>query len=80
MACARAQRGWGLNVTKSIFGELCARQITFGFSNVLRPPEIAPVEFVGAEGEDRFSLGGEAEISGNDGKRAFLGQVGEDAR
>jgi len=54
-------------------------QIAFGFSEVLRPAEIAPVRLIGAKGEDRFTLGGETEIGRDDGKDAFLRQVGEDA-
>ena len=78
--CLRTQKVPGRGVPTSICGEFCARKIAFGFSNVLWPTEIAPVEFIGAEGENRFTLSGEAQIGGNDGKGTVFGQFGEDAR
>lgn len=41
--------------------------------------EVAPVVVVGAEGEDFFALGGEAEVGGDDGEGAFFGEHGEEA-
>ena len=55
-------------------------QITLGFSEILRPAEIAPVRLIGAKGEDYFTLGSETEIGGNNGEGAFFWKVGEDAR
>jgi hypothetical protein len=34
---------------------------------------------VGSEGEDFFSLGGEAEVGGDDGEDAFFAEEGEEA-
>lgn len=42
--------------------------------------EVAPVVFVGAEGQDFFALGGEADVGVNDGKDALFGEHGEEAR
>src|SRR6266576_2853274 len=42
--------------------------------------EVAPVVFVGAEGEDFLALGGETEIDINDGEGAFLVEHVEEAR
>ena len=64
---------------RQLRGKLSARQIALSFGDILRPAKIAPVIFIGAEGEDRFALRGETQIRGNDGKDALLGQVGEDA-
>jgi hypothetical protein len=60
----------------STCGIFSVRQIAFGFSEVLRPAEIAPVGLIGSKSEDRFTLGGEMEIGGDDGESAFPGQVG----
>ncbi len=42
--------------------------------------EVAPIIFVGAEGEDFFALGGEAKIGVDDGEGAFFGEEWEEAR
>jgi hypothetical protein len=41
--------------------------------------KVAPVVFVGAEGEDFFALGREAKIGVDDGEDAFLSEHGEKA-
>src|ERR1039458_8250349 len=64
----------------SACGKFSVCQVAFGFSEDLRPAEVAPVRPIGAKGEDRFTLGGETKIGGDDGEGAFLGQVGQDAR
>jgi hypothetical protein len=43
------------------------------------PAEIAPIVFVGAEGEDVFALGAESEVGGDDGEDAFFGEHGKEA-
>ena len=42
--------------------------------------EIAPVVLVGAEGQDFFSFGREAEVGVDNRKGAFLGKHNEEAR
>ena len=42
--------------------------------------KVAPVVIVGAEGEDSFALGGEAEVGVDDGEDAIFGEPGEKAR
>jgi len=42
--------------------------------------EVAPIVLVGAEGEDGLALGGETEVSGDDGKGVFFGEHGKEAR
>ncbi len=42
--------------------------------------EVAPIIFVGAEGEDFFALGREAEVGRDDGEGAFFGEHGKEAR
>ncbi len=54
-------------------------QIEGGLGEVGGAAEVAPVVFVGAEGEDFFSLGGEAEVGVDDGEDAFFGEHGEKA-
>ena len=55
-------------------------EILRGLRHVLWPAEIAPVIFVGAEAEDFFSLGGEPQVRGDDGERAFLHHQREQTR
>jgi hypothetical protein len=62
----------GQNDSASITGKLSVRPIAFGFRDVLRPAKIAPVEFVGTEGEARLTSSGEPQIDGNDGEGAFF--------
>ena len=54
-------------------------QVEGGLGEVGGAAEVAPVVFVGAEGEDFFALGGEAEIGVDDGEDAFFGEHGEKA-
>jgi len=54
-------------------------QIESGLGEVGGAAEVAPVVLVGAEGEDFFALSGEAEVGGDDGEDAFLGEHGEEA-
>src|SRR5438876_12198236 len=42
--------------------------------------EVAPIVLVGAEGEDFFALGGEAEVGRDDREDAFFGEHGEEAQ
>jgi hypothetical protein len=48
-----------------------------GLGEVGGAAEVAPIVVVGAEGEDFFALGGEAEVGGDDGEDAFFGEHGE---
>ncbi len=50
-----------------------------GLGEVGWAAEIAPIVFFGAEGEDVFALGGEAEVGGDDGEDAFFGEHREEA-
>ena len=77
MRDVRPQMKWPGGALTCGISSVC--QIAFGFSEVLRPAEIAPVRLIGAKGADRFTLGGEMEIHGNDGEGAFLGHLGENA-
>jgi len=54
-------------------------QIQGGLGEVGGAAEVAPVVFVGAEGEDFFALGGEAEVGVDDGEDALFGKQGEKA-
>ena len=47
-----------------------------GLGEVGGAAEVAPIVVVGAEGEDFFALGGEAEIGGDDGEDPFFGEHG----
>ena len=49
-------------------------QIVSGLGEIDGATEVAPIIVVGAEGEDFFALGGEAEVGGNDGEDAFFGE------
>jgi hypothetical protein len=67
------------------FGPRVARvlgllQFEGGLGEVGGAAEVAPVVFVGAEGEDSFALRSEAKIGVDDGEDAFFGQHGEQAR
>ena len=42
--------------------------------------EVAPIVLVGAESEDFFALGGEAEIGGDDRENALFREQGKEAR
>lgn len=55
-------------------------EVLSGLGEVGRAAEVAPIVLVGAEGEDFFALGGEAEIGGNDGEDAFFRDHREEAR
>ena len=46
----------------------------------LKSAEVAPVGIVGAEGDDLFALGGEAQIRSDDGEDAFFGDHRQQAR
>ena len=50
-----------------------------GLGEVGWAAEVAPIIFIGAEGEDVFALGGEAEVGGDDGKDALFPEHGEEA-
>ncbi len=54
-------------------------EIFGGLGEVGGAAEVAPVIFIGAKGEDLFSLSGEAEIGGNDREDAFCGEHSEKA-
>jgi len=55
-------------------------QVEGGLSEIGGAAEVAPVVLVGAEGEDFFALGGEAEVGRDDGEDAFFGEHGKEAR
>src|SRR5207245_9907674 len=55
-------------------------QVEGGLSEIGGAAEVAPVVLVGAEGEDFFALGGEAEVGREDGEDAFFGEHGKEAR
>src|SRR5216683_266770 len=63
----------------SAFGTQPAFQVVGGLSEIGGAAEVAPIVVVGAEGEDFFALGGEAEVGGDDGEDAFFGEHGEEA-
>jgi hypothetical protein len=54
-------------------------QIEGGLGEVGGFAEVAPIIFIGAEGEDFFTVGGEAEVGGDDGEDAFFGDHREEA-
>ena len=54
-------------------------KVVGGLGEVGGLAEVAPVVFVGAEGEDFFSLSSEAEIRVDDGEDAFFGEHREEA-
>jgi len=54
-------------------------EIFGGLGEVGGAAEVAPVIFIGAKGEDLFSLSGEAEIGGNDREDAFFGDQRQEA-
>ena len=54
-------------------------QIEGGLGEVGGAAQVAPIVLVGAEGEDFFALGGEAEIGRDDGEDAFFGEHREEA-
>ena len=56
------------------------REVKGGLREVGGFAEVAPVEFVRAEGENLFVLGGEAEVRGDDGENALFGDHREEAR
>ena len=51
-----------------------------GLGEVGGAAEVAPVVFVGAEGEDFFALGREAQIRVDDGKDAFFRHHAKESR
>ena len=55
-------------------------EILGGLGEVGGTAEIAPIVLVGAEGEDFFAMGGEADVGRDDGEDAFFGEQGEEAR
>ena len=55
-------------------------EVESGLGEIGRAAEVAPVVFVGAEGEDFFTLGSEEEIGVDDGEDALLGEHGKEAR
>src|SRR5437016_560002 len=55
-------------------------QVEGGLSEIGGAAEVAPIVLVGAEGEDFFALGGEAEVGRDDGEDAFFREQGEEAR
>src|SRR5438477_11506894 len=55
-------------------------QVERGLGEVGGAAEVAPIVLVGAEGEDFFALGGEAEVGRDDREDAFFGEHGEEAR
>ena len=54
-------------------------EVEGGLGKVGGAAEVAPVVFVGAEGEDFFALGGKAEVGVDDGEDAFFGEQREEA-
>src|SRR5713226_9701907 len=55
-------------------------EVQGGLGEVGGAAEVAPVVFVGAEGEDFFALGGEAEIRVDDGEDALFRHHTKEAR
>jgi len=55
-------------------------QVEGGLDEVGGAAEVAPMVLVGAEGEDFFALGREAEVGRDDGEDAFFGEHGKEAR
>src|SRR5204862_4713502 len=55
-------------------------QVEGGLGEVGGAAEVAPMVLVGAEGEDFFALGREAEVGRDDGEDAFFGEHGKEAR
>jgi hypothetical protein len=54
-------------------------QVEGGLGEVFWAAEVTPVGVVGAEGLDFFALGGETEVSVDDGEDARFGDLGEEA-
>src|SRR5690242_21652887 len=54
-------------------------QVEDGLGEVGGAAKVAPVVFVGAEGQDFFALGGKAEVGVDDGEDALFGEHGEEA-
>ena len=52
-------------------------QIVRGLRQIVGSAQIAPIIFVGAEGEDVFALAGEAKIGGDDGEHTLFGEHGQ---
>lgn len=63
-----------------VCGVSSVRQIAFCFGKMLRAAEVAPVGGIGAEAVDLFTLFGEPYVRIDDGKRAALIELREDAR
>ena len=55
-------------------------EVAGGLGEVGGTAEVAPVVFVGAEGEYFFSSGGKAKVGVDDRKGAFFGEQREEAR
>src|SRR5438270_11603214 len=55
-------------------------EVAGGLGEVGGAAEVAPVVFVGAEGEDFFTPGGEPKTSVDDGEDAGLSEHGKEAR
>ena len=51
-----------------------------GLGEVGGAAEVAPIVFVGAEGEDFFALSGEANVGVDDGEDSGFGEHGQEAR
>jgi hypothetical protein len=64
----------------SLFAKDSLLKVPCGLREVGGRAEVAPIIFVGAEGEDVFALGGEAEVGVDDGEDAVLGEHREKAR
>ncbi len=54
-------------------------QIEGGLGEIGGAADIAPIILVGAESEDFFALGGEAEVGWDDGEDAFFSKHGKEA-
>ena len=54
-------------------------EVAGSFGEVGGTAEVAPVVFVGGEGEDFFSLAGKAKVGVDDRKGAFFGEQREEA-
>ena len=63
-----------------LFTKNSSAYVLSGLGEIGGAAEVAPVVFVGAEGEDFFSLDGETEIRGDNGEDAFLGDHGQETR
>jgi len=69
----------GVIAVASVLQKNLLLQIEGGLGEVGGAAEVAPVVFVGAKGENFFSLGGEAEVGVDDGEDAFFGDHREEA-